>query len=107
MEFNMEMKIVEEEVLNNEEVIELVDRFLQDNDDLEGICRIQIDEIMSFLKGGIQMDDENSSNGNNSNENIENNDSDENIENNNSNENIENNSNENDDNASYEADKSE
>lgn len=49
----MELKIREEVQIEDAEAYRSVKEFIEENNDLDGIYRIQIDEILTFLKSGL------------------------------------------------------
>lgn len=49
MDFNTELKIKEEIDITEEEAYNTMHNFSQDNDDLDGIVKIQMDEILGYL----------------------------------------------------------
>lgn len=49
MDFNTELKIKEEINITEEEAYNIMHDFSQDNEDLEGIVKVQMDEVLGYL----------------------------------------------------------
>lgn len=50
MNFNLEYKILEREEVRESEAYEAINKFLEENQDVDGIYKIQIDEVLSHLR---------------------------------------------------------
>lgn len=59
MDFNVELEIKEETEISERELYDNLKEFCEENPDLEGITKIQIDETMSYLSKrlGISEDE--------------------------------------------------
>lgn len=55
MDFNLNFTVVEQSELEEREACEMLSNFLNDNHDLDGIYRIQIEEVLSFLRRKSSM----------------------------------------------------
>lgn len=55
MDFNTELAIVSTSPMTEKEVYSAVTSFIQDNEDLDGIYRIQIDEFLRFLRRKLDV----------------------------------------------------
>lgn len=50
MNFNLEYQILERTEVKDSEAYEAINQFIEENQDIDGIYKIQIDEVLSHLR---------------------------------------------------------
>lgn len=50
MDFNLEFKVLEQEEITEKEAYEMLNKFIEENQDVDEIYKIQSEEILAFLR---------------------------------------------------------